>query len=145
VAFLVPLTLIDLERRLLPDRLTGPAAALAIVLGTVLDPGGELERLIAALTAGAFFLVAWYLKPAGMGLGDVKLAAALGLFLGREVAVAVLAALVCGVLVGAVVMRRLGIAAGRKQALAFGPFLALGGVLAVLAGEPIVDAYLKSV
>jgi leader peptidase (prepilin peptidase)/N-methyltransferase len=145
VAFLVPLTLIDLELRLLPDRLTAPAAVIAIALGTVLDPGGEVERLIAALAAGAFFFVAWYVKPGGMGLGDVKLAAVLGLFLGRSVAVALLVALASGVLVGAVVVRRLGIAAGRKQALPFGPFLAFGGVLAVLAGEPIVHAYLETV
>jgi leader peptidase (prepilin peptidase)/N-methyltransferase len=145
VAFLVPLTLIDLELRLLPDRLTGPAAVLAIALGAVLDPGGEVERLIAGGAAGGFFLVAWYLKPAGMGLGDVKLAAVLGLFLGRSVAVAVLVALACGVLVGAVVVRRLGIAAGRRETLPFGPCLAFGGVLAVLVGEPIVDAYLETV
>jgi len=144
VAFLVPLTLIDLDSRTLPDRLTAPAAVLALVLGTALDPGGESERLIAATAAGLFFFVAWYVKPGGMGFGDVKLAAVLGLFLGQAVAVAVFAALIAGVLVGAVVMRRMGVARGRKTALPFGPFLALGGVLAVLAGDPLVDAYLST-
>jgi len=145
VAFLVPLTLIDLELRLLPDRLTGPAAAIAVALGLVLDPGGEIERLIAAVAAGAFFFVAWYVKPGGMGFGDVKLAAVLGLFLGRSVAVALLVALTSGVLVGAVIVGRLGIAAGRREALPFGPFLAFGGVVAILVGEPVVDAYLETV
>ncbi|MGH2918630.1 MAG: prepilin peptidase [Solirubrobacteraceae bacterium] len=144
VAFLVPLTLIDLETQTLPDRLTAPAAVLALVLGTALDPGGELERVIAAAAAGAFFFVAWYVKPGGMGFGDVKLVAVLGLFLGRSVSVALFAALITGVLVGAVVMRRLGVAEGRKRKLPFGPSLALGGVVALLAGDPLVDAYLNT-
>lgn len=144
VAFLVPLTLIDIDLRLLPDRLMAPAAVLALVLGTALDPGGEIERLIAAGAAGTFFFVAWYVKPGGMGFGDVKLVAVLGLFLGRSVAVAVFTALIAGVLVGAVVMRRKGVAEGRKTAVAFGPFLALGGVVAVLAGEPLLDLYLDT-
>lgn len=144
VAFLVPLTLIDLDTLTLPDRLTAPAAVAGLVLGTALDPGGEVERLIAAAAAGAFFFVAWYLKPGGMGFGDVKLVAVLGLFLGRGVAVAVFAALIAGVLVGLVVMRRVGVAQGRKTKVPFGPFLALGGVVAVLAGTALVDAYLKT-
>lgn len=144
VAFLIPLTLIDLDLRLLPDRLTAPAAVLAVVIGTALDPSGQVERLIAAGAAGLFFFLAWYVKPGGMGFGDVKLVAVLGLFLGRSVAVAVFAALIAGVLVGAVIMRRRGVAEGRKTAVAFGPFLALGGVVAVLAGEPLLDLYLDT-
>jgi leader peptidase (prepilin peptidase)/N-methyltransferase len=128
----------------LPDRLTAPAAVLGLVLGTALDPHGELERLIAALAAGGFFFAAWYLKPGGMGFGDVKLVAVLGLFLGRDVAVAVFVALISGVLVGLVIMRRMGVAQGRKTKVPFGPFLALGGVVAVLAGSALVDAYLKT-
>lgn len=144
VAFLIPLTLIDLDLRLLPDKLTAPAAIVALVLGTALDPSGEPERLIAAVAAGTFFFVAWYVRPGGMGFGDVKLAAVLGLFLGRGVAVALFAALIAGVLVGAVIMRRKGIAQGRRTAVPFGPFLALGGVIAVLASEPLIDAYLQT-
>ena len=144
VAFLVPLTLIDLDLRLLPDKLIVPAAVLGLVLGTALDPGGEVQRLIAAVAAGAFFFVAWYVKPGGMGFGDVKLVAVMGLFLGRGVVVAVFTALIAGVLVGAVIMRRKGVAEGRKTAVAFGPFLALGGVVALLAGEPLLDAYLDT-
>ncbi len=93
VAFLVPLALIDLATRLLPNALTAPAAVLAVVLGTALDPGGEVERLVAGAAAGGFFLAAALASPRGMGMGDVKLAAVLGLFLGREVALAVLVAL----------------------------------------------------
>jgi leader peptidase (prepilin peptidase)/N-methyltransferase len=144
VAFLVPLTLIDLDTQTLPDRLTAPAAVLGLVLGTALDPGGELERVVAAAAAGGFFFVAWYLKPGGMGFGDVKLAAVLGLFLGRGVAVAVFGALIAGVCVGLFIMRRVGVASGRKTKVPFGPFLAFGGLLAVLAGGPLVDAYLNT-
>jgi len=144
VAFLIPLTLIDLDLRLLPDKLTAPAAVVALVLGTALDPSGEPERLIAAVAAGSFFFAAWYVRPGGMGFGDVKLAAVLGLFLGRGVAVALFTALIAGVLVGAVIMRRKGIAEGRRTAVPFGPFLALGGVVAVLAGKPLIDAYLQT-
>lgn len=142
VAFLVPLTLIDLDTRLLPDRLVFPAAGLAQLAGTVLDPGGEPERLIAGAAAGGCFLAIALAYPAGMGLGDVKLTGMLGLFLGAEVAVAVFAALLTGVTVGLAIIARKGVAAGRKTAIAFGPFLAAGGVVAILAGHPILRAYL---
>jgi leader peptidase (prepilin peptidase)/N-methyltransferase len=145
VVFLVPLTLVDLAVRLLPNRLTGPAAAVAVVAGTLLDPGGELERLLAGAAAGGCFLLAALASPAGMGMGDVKLAAVLGLFLGEEVAVALFVALLAGVAVGLVVIARKGARAGRKTVLAFGPFLALGGVVAVIAGQGLLDAYLARV
>src|SRR5690606_12978130 len=74
VAFLVPMALIDLEHRVIPNVLTGPAAVLAVALGLLLDPGGEPERLVAGVAAGGFFLAAALAKPGGMGMGDVKLA-----------------------------------------------------------------------
>lgn len=141
VAFLVPLVLIDLDVRLLPNAITLPAAIVAVVLGAFLDPSGEVERLLAGAAAGGFFLLAALAYPRGMGIGDVKLAAVLGLFLGRAVAAALLVALVAGVLVGVAIIARKGAAEGRKTAVAFGPFLALGGLVAVLAGDLIVDAY----
>jgi leader peptidase (prepilin peptidase) / N-methyltransferase len=144
VTALVPLVLIDLDHRLLPDRITGPSALAALVAGTALDPGGEPERLIAAAAAGGFFLAAALAYPAGMGMGDVKLAAVLGLHLGREVAPALAVALLAGVLVGGAIIARKGAAEGRKTAVPFGPFLALGGVVALFAGEPLMDAYLRT-
>jgi leader peptidase (prepilin peptidase)/N-methyltransferase len=144
ICFLVPLTLIDLDTRLLPNKLTLPAAIAAIVLGTLLDPSGEVERLAAGAAAGAFFLLAALAYPRGMGMGDVKLAAVLGLFLGREVAAALLIGLVAGVVVGVAIMKRKGVAEGRKTAVPFGPFLAFGGVVALLFGEGMVDAYLQT-
>lgn len=142
VAFLVPLALIDLDERRLPDALTAPAAAAALIAGAVLDPGGEVERLVAGAAAGGCFLAIAFAYPAGMGLGDVKLAGVLGLYLGGEVAVAIAAALLSSVAVGLAIVAREGIAAGRKTAIAFGPFLAAGAVVAILAGQPLLRAYL---
>jgi leader peptidase (prepilin peptidase)/N-methyltransferase len=79
-----------------------------------------------------------------MGMGDVKLAAVLGLFLGRSVAPALLAGVLAGTVLGAAIMARRGVAAGRKTAVPFGPFLALGGVVGLLAGPAIVHWYLHS-
>jgi leader peptidase (prepilin peptidase)/N-methyltransferase len=79
-----------------------------------------------------------------MGMGDVKLAAVLGLFLGREVAIAVLVAVLAGTLVGSFIMARRGVSEGRKTAVPFGPFLALGGVVALLVGPAIVHWYLHT-
>jgi len=144
VAFLVPMALIDLDHRIIPNRLTAPAALAAVALGLLLDPGGEPERLIAGVAAGGFFLAAALVHPHGMGMGDVKLAGVLGLFLGGAVAPALLVALVAGVVVGGVVVARIGATRGRKVAVPFGPFLALGGVVGALAGDPIVAWYLQT-
>jgi leader peptidase (prepilin peptidase)/N-methyltransferase len=144
VVVLVPLTLVDVAVRLLPDRLTGAAAVAAIVAGTLLDAGGEAGRLVAGLVAGGAFLVLAIARPGDMGMGDVKLTAVLGLFLGAPVAVAVFVALVAGVVAGLALMARKGVRAGRATALAFGPFLALGAVVAMLAGDRLLDAYVNA-
>ena len=144
VLLLVPAALIDLEHRIIPNRLTAIGALLALVLGTALDPSGEPTRLIAGAAAGGFLLLAALAYPGGMGMGDVKLAGVMGLFLGVAVAPAILIALFAGVLLGAVILARRGAREGRKTAVPFGPFLAFGGIVAVLAGQPIVDWYLNN-
>jgi leader peptidase (prepilin peptidase) / N-methyltransferase len=141
ILIVVPAALIDLEHRIIPNRLTALGAVLAIVLGTALDPAGEPERLIAGVAAGGFLLLAALAYPGGMGMGDVKLAGVMGLFLGRAVASAILVALLAGVLVGVVVIARKGAHEGRKTAVPFGPFLALGAIVAVYAGQPLIDLY----
>lgn len=142
VLFLVPITLIDADHQIIPNKLTGPAAIAAIALGLALDPGGEVERLIAGAAAGGGLLVIALIRPNGMGMGDFKLAGVMGLFLGAPVAVAMFVGFLSGTLVGAVIIARKGVAAGRKTKVPFGPFLALGGVVAVLCGAPLIDAYL---
>src|ERR1700704_2497462 len=144
ILLVIPAALIDLEHRIIPNRLTALGAVLALVFGLVLDPGGEPERLLAAAAAGGFLLLAALAYPGGMGMGDVKLAAVLGLLLGRAVAPAILIALVSGVLLGAVVIARKGQREGRKTAVPFGPFLALGGLVAVFAGPAMVDLYVNN-
>jgi leader peptidase (prepilin peptidase) / N-methyltransferase len=145
VALLVPVALIDLDHRLIPNRLTLVGALAALAIGLATDSGGVPERLIAGAAAGGFLLAAALARPGGMGMGDVKLAGVLGLFLGREVAVALLVALVSGTLVGLVVIARAGEGGeGRKTAIPFGPFLALGGLVGLLAGPAIIHWYLAT-
>jgi leader peptidase (prepilin peptidase) / N-methyltransferase len=144
VALLVPVTVIDIDFRIIPNKLmiVGTVAAPAILALT--DADALPEHLIAAAAAGGFLLVAAVAYPSGMGMGDVKLAFVMGLFLGRDVGVAMLLALVAGSLVGVAVIARKGAKEGRKTALPFGPFLALGGLVALFAGEPVVDWYLAT-
>ena len=142
VTALVPIALIDLDVRRIPNVITLPASVAALVAGLALDLDFVPEQLIAGAAAFAFFFLAAWLYPRGMGMGDVKLAGMLGLFLGRAVAPAIMLALLLGVLVGAVVIARLGQKAGRKVAVPFGPFLAIGGIFGFFGGEGIMDAYL---
>jgi leader peptidase (prepilin peptidase)/N-methyltransferase len=144
VLLLVPITLIDLDHRIIPNKLVlvGAVAAPAIVL--LVAPADLAERVIAAGAAGGFFLLAALAYPRGMGMGDVKLAAVLGLFLGRAVGPAVFIALLSGTLVGIAVIARKGATEGRKTAVPFGPFLALGAICALFVGDALVHAYLST-
>jgi leader peptidase (prepilin peptidase)/N-methyltransferase len=141
VTALVPIVIVDFERRLIPNLITGPAAVAAVIAGLALDLDGVPEQLIAGAAAGGFFFVAVLAYPRGMGMGDVKLAGVMGLCLGRAVAPAILIGLFAGVLVGGVIIARVGAREGRKTAVPFGPFLALGAVIAIFAGDAMVDWY----
>jgi leader peptidase (prepilin peptidase) / N-methyltransferase len=143
ILLVVPAALIDLEHRIIPNKITALGAVLALAIGLALDPSGEPGRLIAGVAAGGFLLAAALAYPGGMGMGDVKLAGMMGLFLGAAVAPAILIALSSGVLLGAVVIARKGAKQGRKTAIPFGPFLALGALVAVFAGQPLVDLYVN--
>jgi leader peptidase (prepilin peptidase) / N-methyltransferase len=143
ILLVVPAALIDLEHRIIPNTLTALGAVLAVAIGLALDPAGEPERLIAGVAAGGFLLLAALAYPGGMGMGDVKLAAVMGLFLGRAVAPAILVALLAGVLVGVVIIAEKGASQGRKTAVPFGPFLALGALVGVFAGQPLIDLYVN--
>jgi leader peptidase (prepilin peptidase)/N-methyltransferase len=144
LGLLVPITVIDLERRIIPNAITATGAVLAVAVGAVVDPGGLPEQLIAGVAAAAFLLVPAMFYPAGMGMGDVKLAGMLGLFLGRDVGVALLIGLLAGAVVGVGIMARLGVSRGRKTGVPFGPFLALGGLVAIFAGPAIIGWYLNA-
>jgi leader peptidase (prepilin peptidase)/N-methyltransferase len=136
---LVVVTRTDLEHRRIPNRIVVPGTVLMLVARTLDEP--SLTWLVAALAAGgALFLVA-LVYPAGLGMGDVKLAAFLGAGLGAAVVIALFAGFVAAFVPAAVLLLRHGRAA-RKAAIPLGPFLALGGVLALFAGDGILDWYL---
>ena len=144
VCVLVPVAFIDLDHRIIPNAIVLPGAVAAVAIVAATEPSKLPEHLIAGVAAAGFFLVAVLAYPRGMGMGDVKLAGVLGLYLGRAVGPAILVALLSGTLVGAVIIARKGAREGRKTAVPFGPFLALGGVVGLFAGPDIVSWYLDT-
>lgn len=142
LTMLAAVTLTDLERRIIPNKILLAGTILCLAIAVPTDPGGLSERAIAAAAAGGLLFATALIYPQGMGLGDVKLTATMGLFLGRAVAPALLFALLAGSVVGLALIARHGSEA-RKMTIPFGPFLALGGVVGLLAGDQILDAYLK--
>jgi leader peptidase (prepilin peptidase)/N-methyltransferase len=130
----------DLEYRIIPNRLLAPAAVAAIVLWAIADPGRLPENLIAGVAAGGLMLLTAVAYPAGMGMGDVKLAAVMGLYLGKSVGPALFIGFAAGAVVGIGIVIARGPKA-RKQGVPFGPFLAFGGLVALLWGPEIIDWY----
>jgi leader peptidase (prepilin peptidase)/N-methyltransferase len=141
VAMLAVITLTDLDRRIIPNKALIAGAIICLAIAIPTDPGGVPERLIAGAAGGAVFFLVALAAPGGMGLGDVKLVATMGLFLGRGLAPAVLVGLLAGTVVGVAMIATQGTQA-RKMTIPFGPFLALGGVVGLLAGHHLVDLYL---
>ena len=139
-AVLVTVSATDLERRVIPNRIVVPASVVLLAAQTLLHP--SVEWAIAGAGAAAFFLAAALAYPGGMGMGDVKLALLLGVVLGRTVPVALLVGMVSALVPAAVLGVKHGSAA-RKMAIPFGPFLALGGLVALFAGHAILDWYLQ--
>ncbi len=144
VAVLIAVSLIDLDHRIIPNRITAPAAVAAVAIGLATRPSGVVAQLASGAAAAGFLLIFALAYPAGMGMGDVKLAGVLGLFLGPSVAVAILVAVLAGSVVGGFLMARLGVKEGRKTGIPFGPYLALGGVVALLVGPAVIHWYLHA-
>jgi leader peptidase (prepilin peptidase) / N-methyltransferase len=130
---LVLLAVIDLDRRLIPDAIVLPALGAVFVLQIAFHPDHTLEWVLASLGAALFFFIPMLIYPAGMGMGDVKLAALLGAALGKSVTVAIGFAVLAGGAVALLVLARQGVGA-RKNAIAFGPFLAVGGLVVFFLG-----------
>jgi leader peptidase (prepilin peptidase)/N-methyltransferase len=140
VACLIALAGIDLDHRLLPNRIVYPMAAYGLVATAVVDSGDLVEHLIAGVAAFVFLFLVVLAYPRGMGMGDVKLAGAMGLYLGLSIVPAMLVAFLSGSLVGLGIIAREG-ASARKKAVPFGVFLALGGIVGVLAGPELIELY----
>jgi leader peptidase (prepilin peptidase)/N-methyltransferase len=144
----VALALIDLDVRRLPNALVYPCYAAGLtLLGVAALAGGDLAalgRAVAGMAAlFAFYFVLWYVKPGGMGFGDVRLAGVLGLYLGwlgwGSLLVGLFAGFLFGGLTGLALMA-VG-RAGRKSRIPYGPFMLAGAFVAVLAGQPLAAAY----
>jgi leader peptidase (prepilin peptidase)/N-methyltransferase len=134
------LAAIDVERRVLPNRIVLPAAAAVLAAQLVLFPAHAAAWIFGALLAALVLLIAHVVYPAGLGMGDVKVALLLGAALGAAVAVALVVAIVTAAAAAVVVLAR----EGRGGSLPFGPFLALGAVVAVFGGDVLVNAYLAT-
>jgi leader peptidase (prepilin peptidase)/N-methyltransferase len=140
-AVLVALSAIDLERRILPDRIVLPSFAVVLAARLALEPDHAVEWVAGSLGASLFLFLALLAYPAGMGMGDVKLALLLGAMLGQTVAVGLLVGCVAALVPAVVLLARHGMKA-RKMGIPFGPFLAFGAVVALFWGERLLDAYL---
>lgn len=127
-AVLVALVAVDLESRIVPNRIVVPACVAVLVAQTALQP--SLRWVVAAIGAGAFFAVPALLHPAGVGMGDAKLAAFLGAVLGAPVALAITVAAFAALPVALVVLARRG-NRGLTVALPFAPFLGFGALVAL--------------
>ena len=137
---LVTITLTDLDLRIIPNKIVIAGSLAAVPIVAAGDVGELGERAIAAAAGGGALFVIALAYPRGMGMGDAKLVGMMGLYLGRALAPAVLIGFAVGAVVGVALVARHGSQA-RKQAVPFGPFLALGGVIGLWFGEDIVDWY----
>jgi leader peptidase (prepilin peptidase)/N-methyltransferase len=142
-AMLIAVAGIDLDHRIIPNKIIVPAAVWGLV-GTVLfRPDNIDDSLIAGGIAFAALLATALAYPAGMGMGDVKLAGVMGIYLGSSVAPAMLVAFMAGSIVGVAMIAREGRSA-RKKGVPFGPFLAAGGLVGIFAGPELVDWYVNN-
>jgi leader peptidase (prepilin peptidase)/N-methyltransferase len=142
-AVLVVLSAIDFERRILPNKIVLPSAAIVFVAQLAIAPGQWPEWVLAPLGASFFLFAAVLAYPSGMGMGDVKLCLLLGAMLGKVVVVGLMVGMLAALVPALYLFARHG-AAARKMAIPFGPFLAFGALVALFWGDSLLDAYLGS-
>jgi leader peptidase (prepilin peptidase) / N-methyltransferase len=138
-AVLVAVSAVDLTHRIIPNRIVLPAFVVVLVAQTLLEPSPQW--VLGALAASGFLFLAVLAYPAGMGMGDVKLCLLMGAALGKLVPVALMVGMLAALLPAVFLLARHGSKA-RKMGIPFGPFLALGSVVALFAGDAILDWYL---
>jgi leader peptidase (prepilin peptidase) / N-methyltransferase len=137
---LVAVSATDLSHRIVPNVIVLPAAAFVLIAQTALDPSAEWA--LAAFGASFFLFLAALAYPKGMGMGDVKLALLLGAMLGRTIPVGMMIGMLAAIVPSVVLFARHG-GAARKMAIPFAPFLAFGAIVALFAGDRLLDAYLS--
>src|SRR5215217_8629225 len=140
VSALIALAAIDFDHKLLPNKIVYPLAVYGVIATLLVDQDDLVENLIAGAGGFLFLFLAVLAYPRGMGMGDVKLAGAMGVYLGASVIPALLIAFLVGSVAGIAIIAREG-AAARKKAVPFGVFLAIGGIVGVLAGPELIDVY----
>jgi len=143
ISTLISLAVIDLEHRLLPNVIVGPAALAGLVLSILADPGGWWTYPLSAVAVAVALLGLALIYPAGMGMGDVKMGGLLGAFLGPYAALAVFLGALLGAVSGGLLM-----AAGkmqRRSALPFGLFMAVGGAISLFVGPELWRLYMNLV
>jgi leader peptidase (prepilin peptidase) / N-methyltransferase len=140
-AVLVAVSAIDLEHTIIPNRIVLPATVVVLAANTARDLSPEWA--LAALGASGFLFVAALAYPGGMGMGDVKLALLMGAALGRTVPVALMAGMLAAMVPSVALLIQHG-AKARKMGIPFGPFLAVGSVVALFWGHDILHAYFST-
>ncbi|KPL00826.1 MAG: hypothetical protein AMJ91_03080 [candidate division Zixibacteria bacterium SM23_73_3] len=149
IVLLVATFFIDLKHRIIPDVLTFPGIILGFLLSFVVESPSVLNSLAGILVGGAIFYLAAILgellfKKESMGGGDIKLAMMLGAFLGwQNILLVLLLSAFLGSLIGGTALF-LSKEVRENRTIPFGPFLALGAVIAMFAGDAIISAYLKA-
>lgn len=134
----------DLDMQIIPNAVLFVSLLFGVVAMALAYPDNWLEWGLSALIAFTVMFVIALAYPRGMGMGDVKLAGVMGLYLGRAVGPALLIAFLTGTIFGLMVMARRGVAEGRKTKVPFGPFMSLGGVIGLFWGDDIVEWYLDT-
>jgi leader peptidase (prepilin peptidase) / N-methyltransferase len=139
-AVLVVISAIDLKHKIIPNKIVVPAFVIVLAAQTLLHPSPQWA--LAALGASGFLFIAAVVYPAGMGMGDVKLALLLGAMLGRVVPVGLMLGMLLALIPSVYLLATHG-AKARKMGFPFGPFLALGAILALFWGDQLLEAYLS--
>lgn len=141
IAAMIAVAFIDYDRMIIPNRIVLPGALIGLGASVALDPHGWWVYLVSSVGAATFIFALVMLWPGGMGPGDIKMSLFMGAVLGTSVIVGLFLAFLSGSVVGVymmVVRKR-----SRKTKIPFGPFLALGAVLAMFCGQAIIDSYMS--
>ena len=141
IAVMIVIAFIDLELMIIPNRIVLPSALAGLAAAIALDPQRWWVYLVAAVGAALFLFLLALVWRGGMGAGDVKMALLMGAVLGSLVVVALFLAFILGAIIGIVLIATK--RKTRKDVIPFGPYLALGSVLALLFGPAMVDRYLS--